>query len=65
MRAAPACALTLVALSAACGPVTVEQAEADCFRTAQLASHPRGTVALGLGSGGAGHAAGRGARRGS
>lgn len=52
VRAAPACALTLAVLAAACGPVTVDQAEADCFRTAQLASHPRGTVSLGVGSGG-------------
>lgn len=52
MRAASSCALTLAALAAACGPVPVEQAEADCFRQAQLASRPRGTVALGFGSGG-------------
>ncbi|MBI1218422.1 MAG: hypothetical protein GC186_07720 [Rhodobacteraceae bacterium] len=49
-------ALTLAALAAACGPVPVEQAEADCFRQAQLASHPRGTVSLGVGTGGARYA---------
>lgn len=52
MRAASTCALTLATLAAACGPVPVEQAEADCFRQAQLASRPRGAVVLGLGSGG-------------
>jgi hypothetical protein len=53
MRAAPACTLSLAALSAACGPMTVGQAEAYCFRQAQLASHPRGTLGFGIGSGGA------------
>ncbi|WP_127901178.1 hypothetical protein [Solirhodobacter olei] len=53
MRPAPACALSLAALAAACGPVPVEQAEADCFRQAQLASHPRGTLGFGFGTGGA------------
>lgn len=56
MQIAPTRALTLAAFAAACGPVTVDQAEADCFRQAQLASHPRGTVSLGLGSGGARYA---------
>ena len=48
--------LTLAALVAACGPVPVEQAEAECFRQAQLASRPRGSVAFGFGSGGARYA---------
>ncbi len=48
--------LTLAALVAACGPVPVDQAEAECFRQAQLASRPRGTLSLGLGSGGARYA---------
>ncbi|WP_237763502.1 hypothetical protein [Falsirhodobacter sp. alg1] len=37
---------------AACGPVSREQAEASCFKRAELALHPRGYVELGLGSGG-------------
>ncbi len=35
------------------GPVPVDQAEQDCFRQAQLASHPRGYVYFGSGTGGA------------
>jgi len=38
--------------TAACGPVSREQAEAACFRRAELAQHPRGYVEMGIGSGG-------------
>lgn len=44
--------LSLALLAAACGPITVEQAERQCFDRARLAVHPRGTVKLGTGSGG-------------
>lgn len=55
-------ALTLGALAglaglSACGPVSVEQAEAQCLRRARLAESPRGTVAVGVSSGG--HVGGR------
>lgn len=52
MRAVSACALSLAAIAAACGPVPVEQAEADCLNRAELAQHPRGWVAFGAGTGG-------------
>jgi len=39
--------LPLLALVAACGPVSVEQAERDCFERARLAQQPRGTFAVG------------------
>ena len=47
-------ALSLVglALLSACGPIPVAQAERECFDRARLAERPRGTVALGVGSGG-------------
>ncbi|MDB6452373.1 hypothetical protein [Falsirhodobacter sp. 20TX0035] len=48
MRAA---ALLLLAV-AACGPIPREDAEAACFRRAELALHPRGYVEIGTGSGG-------------
>ncbi|MBK6468262.1 MAG: hypothetical protein IPL38_06550 [Rhodobacter sp.] len=37
---------------AACGPVSVQQAERECFDRARLAQQPRGMVKLGTGSGG-------------
>jgi hypothetical protein len=37
---------------AACGPMTVEQAERQCFERARLAAGPRGMVKAGAGSGG-------------
>ncbi|MBI1170548.1 hypothetical protein GC209_04030 [bacterium] len=37
---------------ASCGPMALPDAERSCIADAQLAQHPRGTVALGLGSGG-------------
>lgn len=36
----------------ACGPIPVEQAEAQCFQRARLATQPRGEVFVGLGTGG-------------
>lgn len=49
MRAAlllAACAVALVA----CGPVSVQQAERDCFQRARLAQQPRGEVYVGASS---------------
>ena len=48
----PALALVSLALLAACGPMTIERAERECFDRARLAAHPRGKVAVGVGSGG-------------
>ena len=39
--------LPLALLLAACGPMTVQQAERECFDRARLAEQPRGMVALG------------------
>lgn len=39
-------------LLAACGPVSVEQAERTCLEEARLAQAPRGEVAVGVGTGG-------------
>ncbi len=44
--------LGLVAPLAACGPVPLAQAEAECLDRAMLAEHPRGEVHVGLSSGG-------------
>lgn len=44
--------LLLPLLAAACGPVTVDQAERQCFERARLAAAPRGSVGVGVGSGG-------------
>jgi hypothetical protein len=41
-----------LALLVGCGPMTVAQAERQCFERARLAAHPRGKVAIGTGSGG-------------
>ena len=46
--------LPLIAVVAACGPVPVDQAERSCLRDAELAERPRGSVALGLGTGSGG-----------
>lgn len=43
--------LALLAL-AACGPMTVEQAERQCFERARLAQQPRGSVGVGASSDG-------------
>jgi hypothetical protein len=37
---------------AACGPISVQEAERQCFERARLAQQPRGEVILGVGSGG-------------
>lgn len=39
--------LILPLILAACGPVSVQQAERDCFERARLAQQPRGVVKLG------------------
>lgn len=44
--------LALLAPLAACGPVPVAQAEADCLSRAQLAEHPRGEIHIGVSSDG-------------
>ena len=44
--------LGVTAFLAGCGPVTVAQAERECFQRARLAASPRGTVKVGTGSGG-------------
>ena len=36
----------------ACGPVTLAEAERQCFERARLAQQPRGEIAVGVGSGG-------------
>ncbi|WP_246020219.1 hypothetical protein [Aliigemmobacter aestuarii] len=55
MMARSATMLSLASvLLAACGPMTVEQAERACFERARLAERPRGMVAVGAGSGGVG-----------
>ncbi len=43
--------LILLAL-AGCGPISVEQAERQCYERARLAEQPRGSVSVGVGSGG-------------
>jgi hypothetical protein len=40
-------ALGLLVLLAACGPMTVQQAERECFDRARLAESPRGMVKVG------------------
>ncbi|MEZ5887616.1 MAG: hypothetical protein R3D56_12150 [Paracoccaceae bacterium] len=52
MRIVPHTALVAAAFLAACGPMSVERAERECFQRARLAAAPRGTVAVGVGSGG-------------
>jgi hypothetical protein len=51
MRAPLALFAVSLALSA-CGPVSVQQAESQCFERARLAAAPRGEVAFGVGSNG-------------
>ena len=46
MRAAPIIAL-LPLLAAACGPMSVQSAEAACFERARLAAKPRGEARIG------------------
>ncbi len=42
----------LLLLLAACGPVSLQQAERACFERARLAAAPRGEVAVGVNSNG-------------
>jgi hypothetical protein len=42
----------LLVLLAACGPVPLAQAEAECIARARLAEQPRGTVRIGVNSDG-------------
>ena len=44
--------LMLPAFLAACGPMTLDQAERQCFERARLAKQPRGEVSVGAGSDG-------------
>ena len=44
--------IPLFLLVAACGPVSLPQAERACFETARLAQHPRGKVGVGVDSNG-------------
>lgn len=45
-------ALALLILLAACGPVSLQQAERACFDRARLAQQPRGSVGVGVNSNG-------------
>ncbi|MFO1203219.1 MAG: hypothetical protein U1E58_11350 [Tabrizicola sp.] len=45
-------ALALFALLAACGPMSLREAERQCFERARLASKPRGEMSVGVGTGG-------------
>ena len=42
----------LFPLLAACGPISLAEAERQCFERARLAQQPRGEVTIGVGSGG-------------
>lgn len=44
--------LLVLPVLSACGPIPVEQAEAQCFERARLAVHPRGEVGFGMDSNG-------------
>jgi hypothetical protein len=44
--------LVLPLILAACGPMTVQQAEKQCFERARLAQQPRGEVRIGANSDG-------------
>lgn len=48
-RFAPVAALAVLT---ACGPMSVERAERECFQRARLAQSPRGMIAVGSGTGG-------------
>lgn len=45
-------ALALLVLLAACGPMSIEAAERQCFARAHLAQAPRGMIAAGVGNNG-------------
>ena len=55
MRAAGLLLPAVLPALAACGPVPLEQAEADCLDRAELAAHPRGEMVMGVASGHGGH----------
>ena len=44
-------AVAVLSLLAACGPMTLAEAERQCFERARLAQQPRGEIAVGVGSG--------------
>lgn len=44
--------LLVPAFLAGCGPMTLQEAERQCFERARLAKQPRGEVTVGAGSGG-------------
>ena len=44
--------MLILLVLAACGPIKVEQAERQCYERARLAEQPRGSVSVGVGSGG-------------
>ncbi len=44
--------IALLSLLAACGPMSMAEAERQCFERARLASKPRGEVGFGVASGG-------------
>ena len=45
-------ALILLAILSACGPISQQQAEADCFARARDATGPHGEIGLGVGNNG-------------
>ena len=45
-------AAALFCLLAACGPMSMAEAERQCFDRARLAQKPRGEIAFGVGTGG-------------
>lgn len=47
-----AAALLALAFMASCGPITLAEAERQCFERARLAQQPRGQVAVGMNSDG-------------
>jgi hypothetical protein len=44
--------LVILLLLSACGPVSLQQAERECFQRARLAQQPRGEVGVGVSSDG-------------
>lgn len=48
----PVLALCALLPLVACGPVSLQQAERECFQRARLAQQPRGAIGLGVGSDG-------------
>lgn len=52
LSAAGTCAVALLCVLSACGPIPVEQAERQCLDEARAATGPRGEVSMGVGSNG-------------